>query len=60
MSKSSVLKAVIDTNLFVSGMIKPGSRPSRLLIAWRAGEFELLLSDEQYGEISDVVVRPKF
>lgn len=59
MSRSFVLKAVIDTNIFISGIIKPGGRPSRLLIAWRAGKFELLLSDGQYAEIRKVFDRPK-
>jgi uncharacterized protein len=54
-----VLKAVVDTNLFVSGMINPRGRPSRLLILWNAREFELLLSDYQYEEIADVFGRSK-
>jgi predicted nucleic acid-binding protein len=44
-------KAVVDTNLFVSGLISARGRPGRLLDVWRAGWFELLLSDQQYTEL---------
>jgi uncharacterized protein len=59
MSESFVLKAVVDTNIFVSGVINVRGRPSQLLDAWRAGEFELLLSEQQYDELKDVFSRPK-
>ncbi len=59
MSASSAPSAVVDTNLFVSGMITPGGRPSRLLDIWHAGWFELLLSDRQNIELTEVFRRPK-
>ncbi|MGH2615597.1 MAG: PIN domain-containing protein [Thermomicrobiales bacterium] len=59
MSESGALRAVVDTNLFVSGMISPGGRPSRLLDALRADRFELLLSDWQHAELTGVFDRPK-
>lgn len=59
MRKSSAPKAVVDTNIFVSGMIKAGGRPGRLLEVWRAGWFELLLTNQQQEELERVFARPK-
>jgi uncharacterized protein len=52
-------KAVVDTHLFVSGLISARGRPGPLLDVWRAGRFELLFSDQQYTELRNVVGRPK-
>lgn len=53
------ITAVIDTNLYVSGMILKRGRPFGLLEAWRRGAFLLLLPDDQHGEILDVFSRPE-
>ncbi len=47
--------AVVDTNLFVSAMISPHGPPARLLTAWRQQEFELILSNELFDEIAEVL-----
>jgi uncharacterized protein len=52
-------KAVVDTHLFVSGPISARGRPGQLLDGWHAGRLELLLSDQQYTELRNVVGRPK-
>jgi putative PIN family toxin of toxin-antitoxin system len=52
-------RAVVDTNLFVSGTIFTRGHPHALLEAWRAGAFVLLLSDDHYDELTDVLSRPK-
>ena len=51
------IASVVDTNLFVSAMISPYGPPARLLAAWRPQEFELILSDELFDEIAEVLSR---
>ncbi len=53
------LRAVVDTNLFVSGIILKRGNPFRLLEAWRTGLFVLLVSDWQQAELEAVVRRPE-
>ena len=60
MSERAAPKAVVDTSVFISGVISPGGRPSRLLDLWHGHRFELLLSDQQYAELTDVLSRPRF
>ena len=60
MSERAVLRAVVDTNLFVSGALNSDGRPRRLLRAFFEEQFELLLSEEQLAELTDVFSRPKF
>lgn len=60
MSERGAPRVVIDTNLFVSGMISPHGRPGRLLDVWHAGWFGLLLSDRQQVALTEVFSRPKF
>jgi len=52
------LRVVIDTNLFVSGIIIKHGNPFDLLEAWRAGLFAVLMSDEQQAELEEVLHRP--
>lgn len=46
------MRVVLDTNVLVSGLLYPGGPPSRLLTAWRAGAFDLLLSDFLIDELT--------
>jgi putative PIN family toxin of toxin-antitoxin system len=48
---------VVDTNLFVSGIILKRGLPHDLLARWRDGGFVLLISDDQYVEIENVLAR---
>jgi putative PIN family toxin of toxin-antitoxin system len=51
-------KVVIDTNVFVSGLLS--SPVSRSVIeAWLDGRFVLVLSSQLLGELLDVLSRPK-
>ena len=51
-------KVVIDTNVFVSGLL--GSPVSRSVIeAWLDGHFVLVLSSQLLSELLDVFSRPK-
>lgn len=53
------MRAVIDTNIFISGLILPNNTPGRILDAWRTGHFSLVLSEPMLGEISTVLRYPK-
>jgi putative PIN family toxin of toxin-antitoxin system len=39
-----VLKAVLDTNVFISSLLNKTGPPAKLIDAWRAGEFILIVS----------------
>lgn len=55
----AMLRAVIDTNLFVRGLLKgPGTTP--LIQAWKEGRFQLVTSEELLAELFEVLARPKF
>ncbi len=54
-----MIRAVIDTNVVLSGLIKPGSVPGQVLRAWRNGSFRLVLSEFLIEEIAVVLARPK-
>ena len=45
------MRLVLDTNVLVSGLLFPGGPPSRLVKAWRAGAFELVVSDFVIDEL---------
>ena len=55
----SVLRAVVDTNVFVSGTILSRGNPFEILEAWRRGEFILTTSREIVAEVEAVLRRPK-
>ena len=53
------MRAVIDTNVFISGLMLPNSTPGRILVAWRTGHFSLVLSEPILVEVSAVLRYPK-
>lgn len=53
-------KVVIDTNLFISGLILKRGFPRELYLSWRRGNFQLLISPYQKKEIARVLKRPVF
>ena len=53
------MRAVIDINVFVSGLMLPKSTPGRIINAWRSGHFSLVLSEPMLAEISTVLSYPK-
>jgi putative PIN family toxin of toxin-antitoxin system len=53
------MRVVVDTNVFVSGLMLPASIPGRILAAATAGDFELVLSEPLVGEISAALRHPK-
>jgi putative PIN family toxin of toxin-antitoxin system len=54
-----MIKACLDTNIFVSGFISPSGLPSEIIDAWRNREFILLTSNEIINEVSKVLNYPK-
>ena len=54
-----MMRVVIDTNVVLSGLIKPGSVPGRVLRAWRDGSIRLVLSEFLLEEIAVTLARPK-
>jgi len=53
-----VLRVVLDVNLLVSAVIRRSGVPAAILNAWRAGLFELVVSDLLLAELRDVLARP--
>jgi uncharacterized protein len=59
MSSIGSVRAVFDTNLFVSALISPGGLPALLLANWRQRRFQLLLTPDLSQEIRTVLHRPR-
>lgn len=54
-----MLKAVIDTNVFISGLVKsPSCR--KIIMTLERWEFMLVISPEILAELIGVIARPKF
>ncbi len=58
--RSSVPRAVLDTNVLVSALISPGGGSARLLLELRSGAFELIVSPLLIAELREVLRRDKF
>jgi len=54
-----MLKAVLDTNLIVSGAISSRSSPHELLEAWRRSDFALVISPPIVAEVTEVLARDR-
>lgn len=54
-----MLRIVIDTNLFVSGLISKKGHPAKLVDLWKKGEFHLCISKKIIEEIFEVLYRPR-
>jgi len=54
-----MLRAVLDTNVLVSGFISPNGTPARLISAWRERNFELVVSPAILEELAEVLQRDK-
>ena len=53
------MRAVVDTNVFISGLMLSKSTPGQVLTAWRTGHFHLVLSEPMLDEIGAVLGYPK-
>lgn len=54
-----MLKAVLDTNLFISGLLSAKGNPAKILNRWKAGFFDLVISLPILKEIERVILYPK-
>ena len=54
-----MIKAVLDANVLVSGLISPKGPPGRILDAWLAGEFQICISPQILEELSRVLRYPR-
>jgi putative PIN family toxin of toxin-antitoxin system len=53
------IRAVLDTNVLVSGLMTEGSAPSEILDAWLAGHFTLVTSLYLVEELAHVLTYPR-
>jgi putative PIN family toxin of toxin-antitoxin system len=54
-----VLKAVLDTNLFISALLTAKGNPAKIFNRWKAGFFDLIISLPILREIKRVILYPK-
>jgi hypothetical protein len=54
------MRAVIDTNVLISGFISSKSSPAKVLDFWVSDEFEPVVSSDIIKEYSAVLIRDKF
>jgi putative PIN family toxin of toxin-antitoxin system len=54
-----VRRAVLDTNVIVSGSISPTGSPRRILIGWRLREFDLVISPAILDEVARTLLLPR-
>ena len=57
-SDTRLIKAVVDTNIFVSGLISANGTPALLIDALRQDRFVLLSSAALSAEVDEVLARP--
>ena len=53
------VKAVLDTNVLVSGLLTGGGPPRQIVDAWLEGRFVLVTSLYQAGELNHVLAYPR-
>lgn len=53
-------RIVIDPGVLISALISPAGAPARLLEAWDAGWFDVIVSERLLGELARVLSREKF
>ena len=55
----AVVKAVIDTNIWVSSLLNPFGFPARLRTSFEDGDFNIVISVSMLEELANVLNRPK-
>lgn len=53
------MRAVLDTNVLISAILSPRGTPARLVLAWQAGAFDLVVSPPLLAEIRRALAYPK-
>ena len=56
---ATVYRAVLDTNIFVSGTITSGGAPAQILNYWRNQKFVMVVSPQLVSEYAEVFSRPR-
>lgn len=54
-----MIRAVLDANVLIAGVISPDGSPASLLRSWRLGEFDLVLSPTLFGELQRALAYPR-
>jgi putative PIN family toxin of toxin-antitoxin system len=54
-----MLKVVLDANVYVSAVLSRSGNPQEILQQWRAGAFEIVVSQDTLTELSRVLRYPK-
>lgn len=54
-----MFRAVLDTNVFISGIKSQVTPPGKLIDAWREERFVLITSPRLLSEIQEVLLRPE-
>jgi putative PIN family toxin of toxin-antitoxin system len=53
------LRAVLDPNVIISALLSPTGAPAQLILAWKSGRFELIVSDLLLAELERALGYPK-
>lgn len=53
------MRAVLDPNVIIAGLLSPGGAPAAILAAWRDGAFELVVSPALLDELRRALAYPK-
>jgi uncharacterized protein len=53
------VRAVLDANVLISAILSPRGTPARLLLAWQAGAFDLVVSPALLVELRRALAYPK-
>jgi probable toxin-antitoxin system toxin component, PIN family len=53
------VRAVLDANVLISAILSPRGSPARLLLAWQAGEFDVVASPKLLVELRRALTYPK-
>jgi uncharacterized protein len=53
------VRAVLDANVLISALLSPTGSPARVVRAWQAGQFELIVSARLLAEVQRALAYPK-
>jgi putative PIN family toxin of toxin-antitoxin system len=53
------VRAVLDANVLISAILSPRGTPARLVLAWQAGAFDLVVSPALLAELRRALAYPK-
>ncbi|MBI4689002.1 MAG: putative toxin-antitoxin system toxin component, PIN family [Nitrospirae bacterium] len=54
------VKAVVDSNIWVSALVAPMGTAAKLIDLWEKGKFKLVISEQQTAELFEVLSRTQF